>query len=232
MENTALLTTAAFLGFFHTLIGPDHYVPFVAISKAKGWSLTKTLRITGICGFGHVASSVLIGFVGVAFGTALQKLELIESFRGDGAAYLLFAFGLTYTVWGLWKAFKGKEHSHPHVHEDGTVHTHKHSHHQSHAHVHTKKGIVATWSLFLIFVFGPCEVLIPLVMYPAAQASYTLLISVTLLFSFATVATMLTAVTLSHFGLQKVRTSFFNRFADAIAGVSITLCAVLIFVGL
>jgi len=30
------------------------------------------------------------------------------------------------------------------------------------------------WALFLIFVFGPCEPLIPLIMYPAAKLNFIL----------------------------------------------------------
>jgi len=31
-EITVLLATAASLGFIHTLIGPDHYLPFIVMS--------------------------------------------------------------------------------------------------------------------------------------------------------------------------------------------------------
>ena len=38
-----LLLTAASIGFIHTLLGPDHYLPFVAMSAARGWSSRRTL---------------------------------------------------------------------------------------------------------------------------------------------------------------------------------------------
>ena len=41
-ESTLLLWTAASIGFVHTLLGPDHYLPFVAMSRAGGWSARKT----------------------------------------------------------------------------------------------------------------------------------------------------------------------------------------------
>jgi len=62
-ELTILLITAASIGFFHTLLGPDHYLPFVAISKARDWSQTKTLLLTILCGFGHVLSSIILGLI-------------------------------------------------------------------------------------------------------------------------------------------------------------------------
>ncbi|MBI5010716.1 MAG: hypothetical protein HZB98_13960 [Bacteroidia bacterium] len=46
MDNSiALLSvTAVSLGFLHTLLGPDHYLPFIVISLAKKWSLKKTIK--------------------------------------------------------------------------------------------------------------------------------------------------------------------------------------------
>ena len=38
-ETTVLALTAAAIAFVHTLLGPDHYLPFVAMAKARGWSM-------------------------------------------------------------------------------------------------------------------------------------------------------------------------------------------------
>ena len=38
-ELSALCVTAASIGFLHTLFGPDHYLPFIVMAKAKGWLL-------------------------------------------------------------------------------------------------------------------------------------------------------------------------------------------------
>ena len=85
-ELTVLLVTAVSIGFFHTLMGPDHYLPFVVMAVARKWSPARTGLITLICGIGHVLSSVVLGFVGVAMGLALRKLEAFEGMRGDWAA--------------------------------------------------------------------------------------------------------------------------------------------------
>ena len=106
-ESLALCLTAASIGAAHTLLGPDHYVPFVAMSRAGGWSTTKTLRVTAGCGMAHVAGSVAIGVVGPALGLAALGLEGLEAFRGDVAAWLLVGFGLAYLGWGLVHALAG-----------------------------------------------------------------------------------------------------------------------------
>ena len=54
-----LLGTAVSIGFLHTLIGVDHSLPFVAIGKARSWTLSKTLGLTAICGLGHVLGLLL-----------------------------------------------------------------------------------------------------------------------------------------------------------------------------
>ncbi|MDD5414222.1 MAG: hypothetical protein PHH96_05315 [Smithellaceae bacterium] len=86
-EMIILLGTAAFIGFFHTLLGPDHYLPFIVMGKARKWSMVKTSWITVLCGIGHVTSSVLLGGIGIALGLAVTKLAAVESFRGNLAAW-------------------------------------------------------------------------------------------------------------------------------------------------
>jgi len=54
---------------------------------------------------------------------------------------------------------------------------------------------ITPWALFTIFVFGPCEPLIPILMYPAATKSgFFGVLMVVLVFGSVTVATMLAAV--------------------------------------
>ena len=72
-ELTLLVIAAASIGFVHTLLGPDHYLPFIVIAKARKWSLAKTLWLTLACGIGHVGSSVLVGVIGIVLGVAVMK---------------------------------------------------------------------------------------------------------------------------------------------------------------
>jgi len=121
-ETGILAGTAATIGFIHTLTGPDHYLPFIVMGKARKWTTVKTLWITFLCGLGHVGSSVLIGIIGIALGIGISRLESVESFRGNIAAWAFILFGFVYFLWGLWKAFKGKPHRHFHIHDDSKGH--------------------------------------------------------------------------------------------------------------
>jgi sulfite exporter TauE/SafE len=220
-ELFTLLVAAASIGFFHTLLGPDHYLPFVAISKARNWKTTKTLLITLGCGIGHVAGSVALGLIGVALGTAVASLEFLEAIRGDIAAWVLLAFGLTYMVWGIRRVVKNKHHHHhlpgvPHVHNDDS----------------SKRKNITPWVLFIVFVLGPCEPLIPLLIYPAAQENMLAMYLVIGVFSITTIGTMTLAVYLLNKGISLVRLKSLEKYSHALAGMVILLCGVAIFLGL
>ncbi len=221
-----LMATAATLGCLHALLGPDHYLPFIMMAAARRWSLPRTAGITLICGCGHVLGSLILGGVGVAIGLAVGQIEWIEGLRGQVAAWLLMGFGLAYCLWGLRRAWKNRPHSHWHTHTDGTVHKHVHTHHCEHAHVHQAKShsSLTPWALFIIFILGPCEALIPLMMVPAANHDFIGLALVTTVFAFATVGTMVGAVLISTCGLGFLPLSKVQPFTHALAGAAICLC--------
>jgi len=229
-----LLITAGSLAFIHTIMGPDHYVPFIVMSVSRKWSRAKTAWITLLCGIGHVGSSVVIGGIGIAMGIAVENLKFWEGKRGDWAAWGLIGLGLVYFLWGVRRAYKNKPHKHTHLHGDELPHSHEHGHHHEHAHVHEHagEGSIAPWALFVVFVLGPCEVLIPVVMYPAAQGSVWGVVLVTIVFGVITIATMMTVVFLSIKGINFLPVAKIQRYVHAIAGAIICLCGVAIHLGL
>jgi nickel/cobalt transporter (NicO) family protein len=234
-ELSILLITAVSIGFIHTLFGPDHYIPFIVMAKARQWSTIKTTWITILCGIGHVGSSIILGFVGIAFGIAVAHLESLESIRGNIAGWILIAFGLVYSIWGFRRAYRNKPHTHKHLHSNGSVHDHAHVHADEHTHVHekTQSPSMTPWILFTIFVFGPCEPLIPILMYPAAQGHIFNVVIVSLVFGIVTIGTMLTVVLSSIAGLHLLPTGRFERYTHALAGISIFLCGIAVqFLGL
>jgi sulfite exporter TauE/SafE len=220
-KGILLVATAAGIGLLHTLIGPDHYVPFIMMSRAGRWGMTKTLLVTVACGIGHVLSSVVLGIVGVAVGVAVSGIEGIEGTRGEIAVWLFIAFGIVYGLWGLRRARSGKAHAHTHLHAPEAPHDHEHAHTGPHAHVHPARQSavrMTPWVLFVIFVFGPCEPLIPLLMYPAAERNVFLLVVVTTVFSVTTIATMTAMVVIGALGLRQLRLALLERYVHALAG--------------
>ncbi len=223
-----LMITAASIGFFHTLVGPDHYIPFIVMARARKWSIPMTVWVTVLCGIGHVLSSVVLGFAGIAFGIAVTSLEALESFRGNLAGWALIVFGLVYCIWGVRTALRNRPHQHLHFHEGEKVHSHAHVHHEAHVHPHPDgqgKGVSLTpWILFTVFIFGPCEPLIPLIMYPAAKGSPMGVVWVAVVFGGITVMTMLGMVVIASTGIRFAPLGRLERYSHALAGAAICAC--------
>lgn len=249
-----LCLSAVTVACLHTLLGPDHYLPFVAMARARSWTERKTLIITLLCGLGHIAGSVVLGLVGIALGVGLFSLNALESLRGQLAGWMLIAFGLTYTVWGLRRAFRNKPHTHWHAHPDGTVHTHEHTHTREHLHVHQQatperdpdpqnnlppsgQETLTPWILFTVFLFGPCEPLVPLLFYASVTNSWKSVLALTLLYGLATLLTMLVMVTVLLKVANRTQTATVNRFprsrrfGHALAGVVILFCGAAVQLG-
>jgi sulfite exporter TauE/SafE len=100
------------------------------------------------------------------------------------------------------------------------AHTHELAEH-AHLHGEGKKANITPWVLFTIFVFGPCEPLIPLVMYPAARHSTAGVALVAAAFGFVTIATMLVIITAASWGARFVRLGKLERYSHALAGLMI-----------
>jgi sulfite exporter TauE/SafE len=224
-EMSILALSAAAIAFFHTMLGPDHYLPFIAMARAQGWSLARTATITTLCGAGHVLSAVLLGMVGIALGLAASFFEPMNDIRGSLAAWAFMSFGLVYLAWGLRRARKNAPHSHAHPHLGGSVHDHGHTHGGGHVHVHEDGARSLTpWVVFVIFVLGPCEPMIPVVMYPAVKGSYSTLVAVTAIFGAVTITSMLAVVLGASLGLKSIPLRSWDRYSHALAGATLFLC--------
>jgi len=233
-----LCLTAASIAFMHTISGPDHYLPFVVLSKARSWSKIKTIWITLLCGIGHVASSVLLGLLGIVAGVELAKLQYFDSLRGNIAGWLFIGFGLAYALWGLRMAIKNKPHTHAHFHLNGKKHVHEHTHFMEHTHPHTHDNSdiseksdyknLTPWILFVIFIMGPVEPLIPLIMLPGIHHSTIGVAGVVASFSVIHIATMTTIVLLMTTGLSFVKFEKIERYMHTLAGSAILISGVAI----
>lgn len=198
--TTLLLGTAATLAGLHALLGIDHSLPFVALGRARGWTLGRTLLVTGVRGGGHVASSVVIGAAGVGLGIAADALLWLESARGELAAALLIGFGLAYAAWAVWRRLRGRDGVH--LHGDSAA-----------------VGRVTPWALFIVLTLGPCEPLIPLMLVPGVARDWVVLGAVIGVFGMVTVAVMLAAVAAGWLGVDLLGGHRTARYADVAAGL-------------
>lgn len=227
-ELGILLGTSITIGLIHTLIGVDHYVPFIALSKSNNWAVKKTVYIVLLCGIGHVLGSIIIGFLGISLSAGVTSLVNIEDIRGIIATYTLVAFGLIYTIYGIRRAMKNKTHTH--ISTDGQTVMHTHTHNETGHQHNAKKTNSVFWGLFIVFVLGPCEPLIPLLMYPAARMDIFTLVMVTVSFSVCTISVMLLMTLLGLKGFRLLRINKLERYTHALAGSAILLCGIFVLV--
>lgn len=214
--NWTLLLAAAAIGVTHTALGPDHYVPFVLLARTRGWSRARTCWITALCGIGHVLSSLLLGSVGLALGVGVGRLEAWEWGRGNLAAWCLVAFGLAYAAWGARKAFRERRGFEPHTHDD---HVHLHGGgDRPHRHARPAATDVTFWTMFAIFVLGPCEPLIPLFVLPASRGDWMLAAAAAVVFGVATVGVMVGVTLLGISGLRRLRLAPLAAWSHTLAG--------------
>lgn len=205
---TLIISTAS-IAFLHAL-APDHWLPFVVIGRARKWSIKKLVFVTFIAGVGHVGSSVLIGFLGLLIGMELSKLEGFETLRGDVGLWLLIGFGIAYALWGL------KHARHPHKHDivDKKI---------------LNAKVVTVWTLFAIFILGPCEPLIPL-FFISLKYKLAGILTVTIVFSVVTWIMMIAQALLGYLGVQLIKLETLERYSHTIAGIVISLMGVFILI--
>jgi hypothetical protein len=198
----ALVLGAMAVGALHTM-APDHWLPFAALARSRGWTARRTARTTILCGFGHVTVSAALAIAALylgltaahAFGSRLEGL----------AIYLLIGFGIIYMIWGLRRD------------PLSVLHPHRHSHgHHDHDHGLTE------WSLFLLFCADPCVAVMPVIM-AAASSGWTGVAAVIVGYEIATLATMVALVTTAHAGARALRAPWLDRYGDAAAGALIVV---------
>ena len=176
---------------------------------------------TVICGCGHVWSSVLIALGGAAIGWSLAKLHWFEDVRGGLAGWVLLAFGFLYGCWGWIRAGQNKPHKHFDTYEDG-IYVFEHTHGQS---IQPRERYKLTpWVMFIIFLLGPCEPMIPLLFYPAASNSLYGMMLLIAVYTIVTLVTMSGLVLLGYFGIGFFQTSKLERYMHALGGLAIFIC--------
>jgi hypothetical protein len=198
----ALAGTAAVVGALHSM-APDHWVPFTAVGRARGWSAARTAQVTLLCGFAHVTVSVLLGLLALRLGQGM--LEAFGTRLESVAGILLIGFGLAYGLWGLRRALGGKLHGHTHSHFD---------------HVHDPSRATVA-GLLVLFSVDPCVRLIPIIL-AAAPLGASRLVALIVIYEGATLGSMVAIVLAARAGaFRGLQAPWLDRYGDALAGALI-----------
>lgn len=223
-----LLLTAASTAALHTLI-PDHWLPFVLVGRARGWSARTTAAVSGFSAFVHTLLSIVLGLVALGLGqTAAAAVgERLE--RASGV--LLVAFGLAYALWAWRKGghfhpggallHAGGEHDHCDGHEGFVESGHLH-YHADDAWIRTDAG-KGSLSLALIVGLNPCVLLLPIMVATADEGRVALAL-VTAAYSVTTIALMVGLSVAGVAGTRRLRVPAVARHMETASGVLIALC--------
>ncbi len=199
---TSLIMAFA-VGALHAL-APDHWFPFVAIAKAQKWSNRKLSVTVFLAGLAHVLSAFLIGLAGMLLvKISFEQMTVWEKSRADVFSFLLIGFGIAYLIWAVkqWNANR--------LETDVKAHR-------------ISKGF-----LFVLLILGPCEPLVPFI-FLGAQEGLSTILTLFLVFSVATVGTMLVTAYAAVRGLSFIRTPRLQRYSHLIAGFSIVFIGIIV----
>jgi len=223
-----LLLTAAATAALHTLI-PDHWLPFVLVGRARGWSARTTAAVSGFSAFIHTLLSIALGLFALSLGqTAAHAVgERLE--RASGV--LLVVFGVVYALW----AWRKGGHFHP-----GGALVHARNEHDrcdghegfiesEHLHYHADDAWIrkdagkGSISLAMIVGLNPCVLLLPIMVATAEQGPGAVAL-VTLAYSVTTIALMVGLSVAGVTGTRRLPVPAVARHMETISGVLIAVC--------
>jgi nickel/cobalt exporter len=235
--NSTVLTTIAATGFtvafLHAAI-PTHWLPFVLVSRARGWSRGKTLGVVALAGAGHVVLTSLLGLAIAWFGFKLD--ERVGAAFPWIAAGFLGAMGLFY-FWRQWRGGGICHHPVPGGHHRESAHC---GHEEAHTHwdeelkdsalVSTKSGDrAAVGGLFLMLTLSPCEGFLPIYL-AGVKFGRMGFFTLSAILAVAALAAMLLFTSLALHGLERFKIKFVERYEAGLLGALFAVLGVLVVV--
>lgn len=204
MDLVSLMLGAVVISVLHAAL-PDHWLPFVLVGNAQGWSRSKIMRIASSAGGGHVLVTTMLG---VATATVAKiAIASIEAMAVLVSGGVLVAFGLLYIALGLRRTHRGHEHS-----------------------IENRLSErLSAISLFTMLTFSPCEAMIPLFV-ATIPTGWDILALLFLIVTVSTIGSMLTLIYLTSLGYQRLRFPWLERNERMVIGAVLLALGLLVFV--
>ncbi len=199
MHQTFFLTLTATgfgVAFLHAAI-PTHWLPFVVIGRARGWSRRQIMAAVALAGSGHIVATTMLGV-----GLAWFGFELGERF--DHLFH--WAAGALLVALGAWLAFRT-----PH----GRGCRHCEGHPEKLRADTTDRA--ALWGLFLTLTLSPCELFLP-VYLTAAPYGWSGITWLSAVLAVATLGGMLTLTWLTLHTAQRLQWHWLERLDERVIG--------------
>lgn len=194
------------IAFLHAAL-PTHWLPFVLIGRAHGWSARKTLSVTGLAGGGHVLFTLVLGLVLTSAGLVIQPH--LGAVFPKVVGGVLVALGLFYL---------GR-------HAFGPPHRHG----ERAARLGGRSDGAAIFGLVMMLTFSPCEAFLPLYL---ANVDYGWpgFVALSLMLTLGTGLAMLLFTGLCLAGADRLGLERLERYEAMVIGLA--LCGLGLFVAL
>ncbi len=182
------------LSLMHALI-PNHWLPLIAVAKSEGWSRLETLLATGITGFAHTLSTILIGIIVGLVGYELS--EKYSAFISIVAPSILVLLGIIYIVFNT-----------GHTHHDHSSRVQKNQ---------NRRKFSIILSLAFAMFFSPC-IEIEAYYFSAGAFGWAGIGAVSAIYLSVTVLGMLILVDLGLRGVKNIKSHFIEHHEKKLTG--------------
>jgi nickel/cobalt transporter (NicO) family protein len=193
------------LSVVHATI-PNHWLPFIAISKSEKWTIRETLSATGIAGLAHILSTIIIGvfvgFIGLQLSNAYSQISEII------APSILVIIGIIYILID----FRKKNHAH--INEKEIKERFK-----------NKSKLTIITSLSVVMFLSPCAEL-EAYYFQAGTLGWNGILIVSAIYTFATVSFMILLVYLGLLGVNKFKFHYLEHHEKRVTGIFLILLGI------
>ena len=218
------MTSTAFLLFLsscstaviHALI-PDHWLPFVLMARAQGWSEHRAATLTGLAGILHVLATIVAG--GLVIFAGSSSVHSLAERTGHSlefvGGFLLAVFGVSYGIFRHLREARVHAAAGPERADAAEAGGHVHVH--GHLLERWFHGALTAGALVLVIGISPCALLVP-VLFAASAAGPGAVLAAALGFALCTIATMVGVTIVAMRGMRRLELPFFTRYGDLISG--------------
>jgi hypothetical protein len=200
----------------HALI-PDHWLPFVLMARAQGWSERRAATLTGLAGVLHVLVTVVAGGLTIVVGSAsIHSLaERSGHSLGFVGGFLLAVFGIAYGIFRHLREARIHAAAGPERVDQPAAGGHVHVH--GHLLERWFHGALTAGALVLVIGISPCALLVP-ILFAASAAGLGAVLAAALGFGLCTIGTMVGVTIVAMRGMRRIELPFFTRYGDLISG--------------
>lgn len=200
----AVAATGFAVAFLHAAL-PTHWLPFVLVGRAQGWTAPKVLGVAGLAGAGHVLFTIALGLGLTVAGLALEPRLGAMFPRAVGAVLVLL--GLVYLGRQFFRPGQGHRHGAPKL--------------------RVRSEAMAAAMLVAALTFSPCEAFLPIYL-ANVRYGWAGFAGLSLVLAAGTALAMALFTSLCLAGADRLRLERLARYEAAVMGVALVALGVFV----